>query len=107
MLEAPIKGCSEALNSGTDGITRAVTGSEAPYTTTFTVRTSGSGTKLASLTGADSRKLMVEILDSSYNTVMADVARASDGETFTVAFLSQGSGGISNSAFRILARQVG
>ena len=38
---------------------------------------------------------------------MADVARASDGETFTVAFLSQGSGGISNSAFRILARQVG
>ena len=50
---------------------------------------------------------MIEVLDSSFNTVMADIARASNGETFTVAFLSQASGGVSNGSFRFLARQVG
>ena len=110
MLAAPIKGCSVVLNSSTTGIARGVSGSSAPYTTTFTIQTNNdnSANNLTELSGADSRKLMVEVLDgTTYATVMADVTRNSNGKEFSIAFLTQASGGVSNSTFRFLARQVG
>jgi len=110
MLAAPVKGCSEALTSGTTGIARSVSTGSAPYTTTYTIQTNNdnANNNLASLSTADSRKLMIEVLDSSFNTVIADIARNSNGKEFTIAFLTQGSGGIAdNDGFRFLARQVG
>jgi hypothetical protein len=38
---------------------------------------------------------------------MADVTRNSNGKEFSIAFLTQTSGGVANSTFRFLARQVG
>ena len=82
----------------------------APYTTTFTIQTNNdnSANNLTALSGADSRKLMVEVLDgTTYATVMADVTRNSNGKEFSIAFLTQGASGVANSTFRFLARQVG